>query len=617
MMLAEKMKFAWIGLIAATLAAFAPSSPAQMNMPGHAMESREETAPDKLPAPQKIPGVGNVHLAVTATPEAQMWFDQGLNELHDFWEYEAQRSFEQAVRVDSQCAMCYWGLAQSESFRHSMSQGYAAQSLASAVRLEHHASKRERLYINATVAQQAAADDHAAKKSSEQSQRVRILRELVRKYPHEIEGRLLLADALEDGYDDKGEPNPGQKETIAIFQGILKDDPENSAANHLYIHAVESGAHPELALHSADILARLAPASGHMVHMPGHTYFELGQYARAEQSFAASTLADETYMREQHVQPDDDWNYVHNLMYAIANLMEEGKLAAATALSSKLIGARGELEESLYISRSRDSISRVDPELPVALRTADWPQVIAKAKAVSAPATQPNLRFLAGALVDFASGMSAIDARDFSSAESFSARLDSALWRVSHQSDDTSADTKMASDMGSTTGKKTDSTAPVKLTVMPDANLKPLLTSLSIMSLELRASLLTARNQPDEAHKLFAQAAKQEKDLGYGEPPPYIRPVEETEAAALLAAGDFAGARSAYQQALHERPRSGFPLYGIATCSEKAGNATAAAREYSDFLAAWKDADPQLAQIEHAREFLAQHPVVAENGAQK
>ena len=75
---------------------------------------------------------------------------------------------------------------------------------------------------------------------------------------------------------------------------------------------------------------------------------------------------------DQHVQPDDDWNYVHNLMYAIASLMEEGKLKDATALSMTLTGARGELDSTLYIYQPRDSISRVDPRLPVALRTADW-----------------------------------------------------------------------------------------------------------------------------------------------------------------------------------------------------------------------------------------------------
>jgi tetratricopeptide (TPR) repeat protein len=140
---------------------------------------------------------------------------------------------------------------------------------------------------------------------------------------------------------------------------------------------------------------------------------------------------------------------------------------------------------------------------------------------------------------------------------------------------------------------------------MPDALRRPLLSSLKIMSLELRASLLTAQGQPTDAKSLFVEAAKDEKAMGYHEPPNYIRPVAETEAAAMMAAGDWTDATAAYQQALEERPKSGFALYGIALCSEKSGNARDAAREYADFLAAWKDADPALAQVIHAKAYIA------------
>ncbi len=112
-----------------------------------------------------------------------------------------------------------------------------------------------------------------------------------------------------------------------------------------------------------------------------------------------------------------------------------------------------------------------------------------------------------------------------------------------------------------------------KLQVMPDALLQPLLNSLSVMSLELRASLMTAQGKTGEAKSLFPNAAQQEKALGYREPPSYIRPVGETEGAAMLAAGDWADAKTAYEQALLERPRSGFALYGIALSSEKSGDA--------------------------------------------
>ncbi len=110
---------------------------------------------------------------------------------------------------------------------------------------------------------------------------------------------------------------------------------------------------------------------------------------------------------------------------------------------------------------------------------------------------------------------------------------------------------------------------------MPDALPDPLVRNLSVMSLELRAGLLMAKKLTDDAKKLYAQAAQEEKALGYREPPAYIRPVGETEAAAFLAASDWTGAKAAYKDALVERPRSGFPLYGIAMASERAGDVAA------------------------------------------
>ena len=75
-------------------------------------------------------------------------------------------------------------------------------------------------------------------------------------------------------------------------------------------------------------------------------------------------------------RPDDDWNYVHNMMYAIANLMEQGKLAEANALSDHLAAARGKLSATLYIWSARDQMARISRRLPVALRVGDWDAVL-------------------------------------------------------------------------------------------------------------------------------------------------------------------------------------------------------------------------------------------------
>ncbi len=301
-------------------------------------------------------------------------------------------------------------------FAHSNAKYYANQALAKAISLKGRASKAERLYIEASTAE-AAEKSEEREKSKQESQAVQIYRKLVKSNPKDLQARIFLADSLRDGYEDNGQPRAGQKEALAILQTVLKEDPDNSAANHYWIHAVEASPHPEQALHSAEILGSLAPTSGHMVHMPGHIFYRTGDYASAKKSFAASMKADEQYMQTQHVQVDDDWNYVHNLMYAIANLLEAGEFNEATAMSAKLKDARGELENTLYPWSPRDAISRIDPRLPVALRSADWTTVLALLKSSNPPAALPNLQFLARELTQFALGMQALEQHNLSQAE--------------------------------------------------------------------------------------------------------------------------------------------------------------------------------------------------------
>ena len=568
-------------------------------MPCHTMGTREELPPEKLPPPQKLTGIGNSHIQITASPEAQMWFDQGLNLLHDFWDYESVRAFEQGVRVDPNCAMCYWGIYRAELFTHSNAKYYAKQALAKAVSLKKQVGEAERLYIEA-----AEKSEKAAKKNNNSGE-VKLYRKLVKKYPADLQAWIFLAQAVGDGYDDDGNPNTGQKEKLTILQNVLKQDPENSAANHYWIHAVEASPRPEQALHSAEILGRLAPTSGHMVHMPGHIFYRTGDYASAKNSFAASIEADEHYMQSQQVAVDNDWNYVHNLMYAIANLLEAGQLEEATALSVKLGNARGQLENTLYPWSTRDAISRLDSRLPVALRAADWKAASQFLQSSNPPDSLTNLQLLKRQLSSFAEGMQSLDDHSLAQAETASAAFDAELQKANTNFKEQQAKNKKQKN------RNNADAAPPKLPLMPDVYTKPLLSNLSIMSLELRAAVLVEKKQNEEAKKLFAQAAKEEKDLGYHEPPAYVRPAAEAEAAAFLASSNWTDAMSAYKQALVDRPRSGFPLYGIALATEKSGDASAAAAAYNDFLSAWKSADPTLPQLSHARDYVAAHPTVA------
>ncbi len=575
-------------------------------MSGMTMQGMHEIPPpEKLPVPVKMSGLGNSHITIKASPEAQIWFDQGLNLQHDFWDYEAAKAFEQGVRVDPNCAMCYWGLAQVEGFRGGPEKVYGTKALAKAVGLKGHESSVGKLYIE-------AAETSSKAKPGDSKAEVEIYQKIIKKHPEELQARLFLALTHEDGYE-KGEMKPGTKEARKELEAILRDKPDDSATNHYWIHLMEPSNHPEAAIPSAKMLAASAPTSGHMVHMPGHIFYRVGDYKDADHWFTASTETDERYMHEQHVGPDDDWNYIHNMTYGIANLMEQGRLNDANKLSDRLAGARGELTATLYTHSARDQMARLNNRLPVALRIGDWNGVVAmlSQEPKGDPEKTKNLRFLAAELRDFAEGMQALQAKDAAAADADSARMDAGLWRQKQALDQKPAMAmgKM-NDAAPAAAPKTD--VPAMEPILPDAEPSGLMSWLNVASLELRAGVIASKGKLEDAKKLYAQADTAEKDLGYREPPMYVRPVGETEGAMLLAAKDWAGAKTAYEAALEERPKSGFGLYGLAQVKELSGDRAGAREAYTTFLKAWPDADAGMPEVVHARQFVEGGPAVAE-----
>ena len=245
--------------VALALAAVRPAAAQMAGMPGMA-DMQPVPPPEQLPAPIKMTGIGNSHIAIKASPEAQAWFDQGLSLLHDFWDYESAKAFEQAIRVDPNCAMCYWGLSRAVDSRGEEAEAYGKKALAKAVELEGHAGAAGKLYIEAAQAASVAKDD-------DRTAEIAILRKLVKKNPSDIEARIFLAGAVGDGYDDKGEPKPGQKERIAILESVIKDAPNDSAAQPLLDsrHGAQqsSGSGPEKCGSAGQPCAQLRPHGAH------------------------------------------------------------------------------------------------------------------------------------------------------------------------------------------------------------------------------------------------------------------------------------------------------------------------------------------------------------------
>jgi Tfp pilus assembly protein PilF len=75
-------------------------------------------------SPVLLDGFGRHHQTITTTSrEAQAYFDQGLRLVYAFNHVEAERAFREAVRLDPNCAMCYWGIAIAYGAQHQCADG--------------------------------------------------------------------------------------------------------------------------------------------------------------------------------------------------------------------------------------------------------------------------------------------------------------------------------------------------------------------------------------------------------------------------------------------------------------------------------------------------------------
>ncbi len=479
-----------------------------------------------------LDGLGtHARTITTASPEAQKYFNQGLRLYYGFNHGAAILSFQEAARLDPDCAMAHWGVALANGPHINFpavpppAAAAAWAELGLAQQAAAKASPVERELIAALAARYAhpQPDDRGPLDRAY----AEAMRRVWQAHPDDTDVGALFAEAMMDlrpwdQWTPEGQPQPGTDEILATLDAVLQRDRNHPFANHLYIHAVEASPHPERALVAADRLRDLQPGLAHNVHMPSHVYIRCGRWFDAVTANQKAVEASRQ-IRERRGPPQGFiifYNAHDRHMLAYAAMM-----TGQSALALEHINAMvAELPGDVLKEYAMFADGFVAMPLEVMLRFGRWDDVLA------APEPAEQLPF-ARAFRHAARGVAFAAKGDLPAAQAEQAAF----------------------------------VAGAKL-VPPEDTMgnNPATAVAEVARHMLAGELLYREGKADEGVAELREAVKLEDALRYDEPPPWILPTRHVLGAQLMQARRFAEAEQVYRDDLKRLPNDAWALFGLA-----------------------------------------------------
>jgi len=510
----------------------------------------------------KMTGLGDLHHPVsTKNAEAQVFFDQGLRLIYAFNHDEATRSFQKAAALDPKLAMAYWGMAEAvgpnyndpaseERFKQ------AHEAIQKAVDLSGHASDAERGYISAMAKRFPADPKSDLRKAAEDYRDA--MREEVKNNPDDLDAATLFAEAGMNLHPwglwhQDGTPEAGTEEIVATLESVIKRDPNHLGALHYYIHTVEASNSPERALAGATRLAALAPAAGHIVHMPAHVYIRTGDYAAAVKANEQAAAVDREYIQRSGVQG------IYPMMYYSHNLHF---IAMCSAMTGDYLESRKAAE--MLAAHVGPSVKDMPPlegfmTIPMAVnvRFHKWDAILAM--------KEPNaeMKTTVG-FWHFARGMAFAGKGKISEAE--------AEYKIVAEAE--------------------KATPPDAIFQMPINNKTK--DILKIAENVLGAQVALAKKDNAAAAGMLRDAVAVQDTLKYDEPQDWFFPVRESLGGVLLMSGDAKGAEQVFREDLAKNLRNPRSLFGLHRALKAQDRNSDAWFVEQEFRQAWKGGAAEL-----------------------
>ncbi|OLB19820.1 MAG: hypothetical protein AUH16_06300 [Acidobacteria bacterium 13_2_20CM_57_7] len=523
-----------------------------------AQEHAEHAAPPKAKPATLMTGYGNWHHPVsTKNAPAQAFFDQGLRLIYAFNHNEAMRSFRRAAELDPKLAMAYWGIAEAvgPNYNDPASEDRFAQAHAAiekAQTLGADASESDQAYITA-LAKRLPADPKSDLRAAAEQYRD-AMRDVVKRFPDDVDAATLFAEAGMNLHPwglwrPDGTPEEGTEEIVSTLESVIRREPNHLGAIHYYIHSVEASSSPERALAGANRLAQLAPAAGHIVHMPAHIYIRTGDYEAAVKTNQKAALADQAYIKAGAAEG------IYSMMYYSHNLHF---IAMAAAMNGNYLESRRGAQ--LLAANVGPHVKEMPPlegfmtvPLAVEVRFHKWNEIL------KAPQPDPAMH-TATVFWHFARGLALAGAGKLEEAE---------------------AEHKFVAEAE-------EKTPPDAIFQMPINNKTK--DILKIAENVLGAKISLAKNDMDATVNQLRAAVAVQDSLKYDEPQDWFYPVRESLGAVLLKIGDYAGAEETFRADLDRNPRNPRSLFGLEQALKAMDRSYDAGFVRKQFDANWKGA---------------------------
>ncbi|MBL9119557.1 MAG: hypothetical protein JNL80_06570 [Phycisphaerae bacterium] len=513
--------------------------------------------PDAIAATAALyPGFdGYERTIATDSPEAQRWFNQGMQLLYGFNHDEAIRSFRRSADLDSRSAMGAWGEAYARGLHiNNPAMGEEQSRLAfEATRVAlsrvDHATPVEQALVRAVAMRYAwpAPKDRAPLDRAYAT----AMSEVYRAFPDDPDVGALYAESLMnlqpwDLWTPEGEPKGNALEIVTVLEDVLARHPDHPGANHFYIHAVEASPTPERAAPAADRLRDMVPGSGHLVHMPSHIDIRTGRYAMAVDANQRAIAADERYFKK--APPPDFYRiyFLHNVHFLAYAAMMDGQ-------SQLALDAARRLEQSVPEEFLREYAPIADGFMPTALyvlvRFGRWEEILKEPEA-------PKYRLLSRTQRHFARAVAFANLGDTASARREIVALDAVAAQLTD-----------AWLMGNNPAREIVATARTMA----------------------EGEIAYFEGRHEEAFGLFRRAIAMEEGLRYDEPPGWMQPVRHALGALLLGDGRAAEAEAVYREDLKRHPENAWSLLGLHQAVQAQGRTDAELARRVE--TAWQRAD--------------------------